>query len=155
MNVSNQNPDLLLTITTTRERIPFQLKPRPSFLPKACTQYIRFVTCMTECTRDFTQAYIQPKTPLERQVFIRPHAELGLEHGHILCVVQPLYGIPKSGLNWYLTYLEHHLKVLNMTRTKEIPCVLIRQTNDELDGMVILQVEDSLGIGTSELLKDE
>ena len=82
-------------------------------------------------------------------------SELGLPSGYALKVLKPLYGIPESGLHWYLTYLSHHLDTLDMIRTTVDPCVLVRKVNGTLDGLIILQVEDSLGIGSKEILKDE
>lgn len=67
----------------------------------------------TTYTRDITLAYVQSHTPLERDVYIRTPTELGLGPGQVLKVVKPLYGNPESGLLWYLTYLAHHLEVLD------------------------------------------
>ena len=122
----------------------------------------RIALCIAAClphlkpfTRDITQAYIQSHTDLEREVYIRAPRELGLPEGYILKVVKPLYGIPESGLHWYLTYLAHHLDTLHMTRARCDPCVLIRRSNDRLDGLILLQVDDSLGIGTPKFWEDE
>lgn len=51
---------------------------------------------MTAFTRDLTQAYIQNKSYLERDVKILTLKDVGLEPGTILKVVRPLYGIPDS-----------------------------------------------------------
>lgn len=59
---------------------------------------------MLTYTRDVTQAYIQFKTELEREVYIRAPKEPFFPQGQVLRVVKPLYGIPESGINWYLTY---------------------------------------------------
>ena len=105
--------------------------------------------------RDVTQAYIQSHTHLERDVFIKAPSELDLPPGHVLRVVKPLYGIPESGLHWYLTYLAHHLDTLGMTRSRVDPCLLIKQGNNGLDGFILLQVDDSLGFGTEQFLDEE
>lgn len=55
--------------------------------------------------RDISQAYLQSDTSLEREVCIYPPPELGLPDETVLKVMKPLYGIPESGLRWYLTYL--------------------------------------------------
>ena len=93
---------------------------------------------MNKYTRDITQAYIQSRSQLEREVYIRAPTELGLEPCYVLHVVKPLYGIPESGLHWYLTYLAHHLGTLHMFRSKCDPCVLIRRSNNTLDGLILL-----------------
>ena len=103
-------------------------------------------------TRDITQAYIQSHTELEREVYIKAPPELGLAPGYVLKVVKPLYGIPESGLHWYLTYLTHHLENLGMTRTKADPCVLVKRKGNTIDGVIMLQVDDSLGFGTPAFL---
>ena len=105
--------------------------------------------------RDVTQAYIQSNTKLERVVYIKAPLELGLPKNYVLRVEKPLYGIPESGLHWYLTYLTHHLEVLHMTRSRVDPCVLYRTKNDKLEGMILLQVDDSLGMGNDEFLLEE
>lgn len=69
---------------------------------------------MKSYTRDITQAYVQSRSTLKRDVEILAPAEIHLPSGQVLKVVKPLYGISESGLHWYLTYLEHHLDVLKM-----------------------------------------
>lgn len=68
--------------------------------------------------------------------------------------VKPLYGIDESGLDWYLTYLAH-LEVLGMKRIRADPCVLTQHKEKQLTGLVLLQVDDTLGIGTQRVLKIE
>lgn len=58
-------------------------------------------------TQDITQEYFQSHTDLEREVNIRAPRELGLPPGFVVKVLKPLYGIPESGLHWYLTYLSN------------------------------------------------
>lgn len=53
---------------------------------------------MTVYTRDVTQAYVQPTTRLERDVYLRPPPVMGLPVNIILQIMKPLYGIPESGL---------------------------------------------------------
>lgn len=106
-------------------------------------------------TRDITQAYVQAHTRLERLVFITAPSEMGLPEGYVLKVVKPLYGIPESGLHWYLTYLNHHLQTLGMKRSKVDPCVLYRRTGQKLEGIIVLQVDDSLGAGMETFLNEE
>ena len=114
------------------------------------------MSSMNMYTRDITQAYIQSHTQLERDVYIRAPKEMELPPGYIIKVVKPLYGIPESGLHWYLTYLTHHLDTLRMTRTRSDPCILIRRTKDgALDGLILLQVDDSLGLGSDTFMQEE
>lgn len=110
---------------------------------------------MLPYTRDITQAYIQSHTDLEREVYIKAPPELNLPPDFVLQVVKPLYGIPESGLHWYLTYLSHHLDTLHMKRTRADPCMMIRRTDSNLDGFILLQVDDSLGFGSTQFLDEE
>lgn len=103
---------------------------------------------MMTYTLDVTQEYIQSHTPLERDPYIPAPSEMRLEAERVLCVVKLLNIIPESGLHRYLTYLAHYLEVLQMDRNQEDPCVLIRRDMGEMDGLVLLKVYDSLGIGT-------
>lgn len=112
-------------------------------------------TNMDLCTRDVTQAYVQSDKRLERPVFIKPPPEMGLSPDTVLRVVRPLYGIPESGLHWYLTYLEYHTEQLGMRRTTVDPCVFVRRDGGELSGLIALQVDDSLTVGTKEFLEEE
>lgn len=105
--------------------------------------------------RDIIQDYIQSLTRLERRFFIRAPKELGLPDDMVLEGVRPLYRIPQSGLHWYLTYLSHHLETLGMIKSKVDPCVLIRRERKNLKGLVLLQVDDSLGFGDNQFLDQE
>jgi hypothetical protein len=64
--------------------------------------------------RDVTMAYTQSATTLERQVFLQAPSEMGLPRDQVLLCLRPLYGIPEAGLYWFLTYIDHHLKYLEM-----------------------------------------
>lgn len=58
--------------------------------------------------RDITQANIKRKHYPEREVYIFAPTAMGYPEGTSLNDVRPIYGITESGLNWVLTYLEHH-----------------------------------------------
>lgn len=106
-------------------------------------------------TSDVTQVYIQSRIQIERPIYIRSPHELGLEEGKVLHVVLPLYGIPQQRLHWYLTYIEHHLEALGMHRSQTDPCVLIRTSDIGLDGLIHLQFDDTLGLGTQDFFNEE
>lgn len=106
-------------------------------------------------TRDVTQAYIQRNKPLQIPVYIEAPKEMGLSEGEVLRVVRPLYGIPESGLHWYLTYLEYHSDKLGMHRATIDPCVMIKRDKGKLKGLVMLQVDDSLRLGSEEFITEE
>lgn len=110
---------------------------------------------MSTYSRDITQSYIQLHTPVDRDVYIRARAQLGLIPRQFRKVSKPLYGIPESGLDFYQTYLAHYLELLEMRRTRAYPCLLVYKTDGKMDGLFSLQVDDSLGIGTRTFLKNE
>lgn len=116
--------------------------------------YASFPT-MRPFIREIAQAYTQYTTPLERDVFIIPPVEMVLRSDSVLKVMRPIYGIPESGLHWYLTYLEHHLLILWMNRSVVDPFVLHRRSDEGIDGQIIQQVDDSYGFGTEDFLKLE
>lgn len=64
--------------------------------------------------RDIYQTYTQSDTTLESDVYISPPVEMGMDNVLFFNVINPLYGIPGSGLNCCLTYLDRHLSRLGM-----------------------------------------
>lgn len=80
---------------------------------------------MTIFSRDVTEAYVHSESKLERPVFIKPPKYMVLPGDFVLQVVKPLYGIPESGLEWYLIYLNNHQERLRMKRSTADPCFLI------------------------------
>lgn len=113
----------------------------------------------TPYVRDITQAYIQSKDSLLRKVFLRPPSEMNLSDDAILLAVKPLYGIPESGLYWFITYRDHHVRKIGMTPCTTDNCLLYRHesdsTSDSSPSITILQVDDSFGVGCKQFLQDE
>lgn len=70
--------------------------------------------------------------------------ELGLSPDVVLKVVKPLYGIPEIGFHWYMK----HVWRLGMERSSVDPCLLMRKENGKKIVMIMLQVDDTLEIGT-------
>ena len=105
--------------------------------------------------RDISQAYLQSESNLERKIFLRPPLEMNLDPDAVLVVLKPLYGVPESGLHWFVTYHAHHKQRLSMKSTKGDPCLLYRHSATETDGITALQVDDSYGHGTKEFLEEE
>lgn len=58
---------------------------------------------MTVFVRDESKAYVQSKSHLERQMYMRPPREMLLPNHTVLQVVKLLFGIPESGFHCYLT----------------------------------------------------
>lgn len=88
-------------------------------------------------TRDISQAYIQSETTLNRSVYVNAPAEMELPSDKLLLVKKPLYGIPESGLHWFMTYHRHHTDHLKMKQTCGDSCVLYKRQTNQLDGITI------------------
>lgn len=73
----------------------------------------------------------------------------------ILKFIKTLYGIPESGLHWYLTYPEHHISALNKIQSRVDPFLLFRRVKKFLLAMVLFQVDDSVIIEMESLLQTE
>lgn len=51
----------------------------------------------------------------------------GTRRNMVLKVVRPLYGIPESGLHWYLTYIDRHTERLGIIRATIDTCILFKR----------------------------
>jgi hypothetical protein len=64
-------------------------------------------------------------------------------------VIKPLYGIAEAGVHWFTTYQKHHHNRLDISTSSYDPYLLITNGNPETFGIVGLQTDDTLAIGTS------
>lgn len=110
---------------------------------------------MSTHDQDVTKVYVQAETEIERAVFISAPEYLGLPPDNVLQVVKPLYSIPASGFHWYLTYLQHHIELLWITKVAVDPFLLIKRSKESLDGIVVIQVYYSLFFGDQDFLGSE
>lgn len=67
----------------------------------------------------------------------------------------PFYGIPESGLHWYLTYANHHDEQKSMLWATIYRCVLIQRDETYLNGLVSMQVDNCMAFGTSRFESEE
>lgn len=65
-------------------------------------------------TQDITRSYEQLCTALEWKVFLCSSAKINVAPDAVLMVRKALYGIPESGLHWYLTYTENQVNTIDM-----------------------------------------
>lgn len=88
-------------------------------------------------------------------MFIAASGELGLPSDVVLKAMKPKYGIIESGLQLYKKYLNHHVGRLGMERSKFYPCLLMQRVNGKETGIIVLKVDEGLGIGTKQFLDEE
>ena len=105
---------------------------------------------MTLSIRDITQAYPQAHSDLQRIVLAYLPDELVGKYpaDTIFRVIKPLYGIAESGVHWFTTYQPHHIEKLDMSPSTYDPCLLITNGAKEEFGMVAMQTDDTLILGT-------
>ncbi|KAM4061436.1 cwf18 domain containing protein [Hirsutella rhossiliensis] len=61
----------------------------------------------------------------------------------------PLYGIAEAGVHWFRTYQQHHLEKLDMSTSTYDSCLLISNTGPDTLGIVGMQTDDTLILGTN------
>lgn len=104
---------------------------------------------------DITQAYSQANKQPQSKIYIEAPEEMNLEPDEVLLVLGPLYGIPESGLDWFLTYQPHHLNQLEMKASKVDQCLLYKIKGNKLEGMAAIQIDDTFGYGNAQFLEVE
>ena len=116
-----------------------------------------FARGMKLAQRDITQAYTQAKDPLSRAIFAYPPREMAGEFppDSILRMLGPLYGIPESGLYWFVTYVKHHKVNLGMEASTYDPCLLFTNSDPAAFGIVGIQTDDTLILATEAFLSKE
>ncbi|KAM4062035.1 cwf18 domain containing protein [Hirsutella rhossiliensis] len=70
-------------------------------------------------------------------------------NGTIIRVIKPLYGIAEAGVHWFRTYQQHHLEKLDMSTSTYDSCLLISNTGPDTLGIVGMQTDDTLILGTN------
>lgn len=125
-------------------------------------------------TQDISQAYVCSKFKLLRDIYVVPPKESNCGEDILLLMLKPLYGLPGPGLLWYGTYYGHNSDKFGLTATLMDPCFMCRHAlttqlfltlldqythqftdNAELDGLISLQVVDSVGSGSDMFLENE
>ncbi len=100
--------------------------------------------------RDITQTYVQSKTSLNREFFIRSFFELNLSERSILKVIKSLYDVSETETHWFNTYQKHHKKKLSMIESTFDSCLLhIFEFINQFE-IVSLQTDDTLILADDE-----
>lgn len=134
----------LFTASPTMKRISLRL-----FLTIAATEKLQMHV------RDVTKAFIMSKTTLRRPIYMKAPKEMKLEKGKIVKVVRPVYGMPESPMHWFKTYIDYHKNTLSMSQSKLDPCLLYRSNEEGVNGIIGIQVDDTICAGTSSFLDEE
>ena len=100
--------------------------------------------------RDITQAYPQAQSTLKRVILAYLPKELEGKYpaNTIIRVIRPLYGIAEAGVHWFATYQGHHINKLDMSTSTYDPCLLIANGDKNNFGLVGMQTDDTLMLGT-------
>ncbi|KAM4062036.1 reverse transcriptase (RNA-dependent DNA polymerase) [Hirsutella rhossiliensis] len=98
---------------------------------------------ITLSLRDITQAYPQSQTKLSRTILTYLPTELQGKYpnGTIIRVIKPFH--------WFRTYQQHHLEKLDMSTSTYDSCLLISNTGPDTLGIVGMQTDDTLILGTN------
>lgn len=96
----------------------------------------------------FLHSYIQSHSDLELDFCIKYPPKLKLQACHVLKVIKTLYEILDSGIRWHLTFMAHYLDTFQIKRPATDPFVLLLRLTDVLYILILLQVDDSLGLAT-------
>ena len=105
--------------------------------------------------RDTPQAYIETKTKLDRLIYLEAPEEMRLQPDECLLVIRPLYGIPDSGIHWFLAIQDYHITNLGMVPATIDPCLLSKIDNWIMQGVTAMQVDDTFGHGSDFFLEVE
>jgi len=104
-------------------------------------------------SRDISQAFIQSDEPLRRTVYVKPPKgenvldQIGAPKGSMLKAIKPQYGLPESPGYWWKTFKRWHENDLGMKPTALDPCFFYKHDKDQLHGIQVTQVDDTLGSG--------
>ncbi len=102
-------------------------------------------------TADVTQAYLQSRKPLQRDIFIRnPAEDFELKPDECLKLIRPLYGLCEPGDLWFGTLDEHLREDLGMVPMKTDPALYLEVKDGNLIGINANYVDDMLRAGTTD-----
>ena len=112
---------------------------------------------MSLALRDITQAYPQAQSTLQRLILAHLPKELEGKYpsGTIIRVIRPLYGVAESGVHWFATYQGDHRNKLEISTSTYDPCLLITDGDKDSFGMVAIQTDDTLILGTASFAAKE
>lgn len=114
------------------------------FSQRLSASLTKWMTEMTEITCDGAQVYFQAATHLERNIYRRAPEKVNIPRDTVFLVLNPWYGIPESGLHWYLRFLDHHVGKVGMEGTQMDPCVLVKRHGTKVKEILLFPGDYSL-----------
>lgn len=88
--------------------------------------------------REFTQAYIQSETPVERDLYVKPPNEMNWPLNKVVKIIQQLYGVPEFVLHSCLTDVSRHANSMHIQQRKRDPCLLYKRKGNTLEAMILI-----------------
>ena len=90
-------------------------------------------------SHDVSQAYLQRKEKLSREVLVRLHLQdaryFGVRHDEVLQVLLPLYSLPDAGEYWDVTVLDHVENELGMEPLVGDRRLFVKDGSNALQGL--------------------
>lgn len=84
---------------------------------------------------DVNQTYIHRKEDLQREMFVKPCKEFGLEDGKFLKLKQLSNGLAEFQDYWCRTLSKHSIEDLNMTQSTLDPTVYCKHNFEDFIGV--------------------
>ena len=145
---NNMKKNLVLTQTPTIQRISQRLV--------VCLAAVLQDGDVQLYLRNITQMYVQLKSSLNRDFYIRSSqkliALLKISSDCILKIIKPLYGIPEADNHWFVTYQNHHISKLDMMQSTYDSCLLYKS---DPFGIVKLQIDNTLLLANNQFANAE
>lgn len=82
-----------------------------------------------------------------------PRNAVGKER--VLRMVRPVYSMPESPIRWLKTYANDHKTHLTLFKRTSTPSVMIGINEGKLEGIIGIQVDDTIYIGTESFVATE
>lgn len=106
-------------------------------------------------SKDARRAYLQGDD-LSRDMYARLPKQLRrVFSGYLFHIVKPVYGLKEAGAYWFSKYFNAWISAVRMVATALDVCLLYRRQGNKLDGVVGIQVDDTIMAGSPEFTSAE
>lgn len=149
----NDNQHGFLTHKPTVQHVPQRLLPTICAIDPELSIF----------TRDVSQAFVQSETATQRPIYVRPPDLLMISANKLHRVECPLYGAHETGLDWYRTYHNYHLKKMSLMPSIHNPYFLyttqgmssITRNNLNIQRFTCLQTDETASSGNDHFIKSK